>query len=51
MNVTSWYYQNKYQGRLLVWQPMLGQCVVKVAFPTGRKELALSQLQVGILAS
>ena len=51
MNVTSWYYQNKYQGRRLVWQPMLGQCVVKVAFPKGRKELALSQLQVGILAS
>ena len=47
LNVTRWYYQNKYQGRRLVWQPMLGQCVVKVAFPKGRKELALSQLQVG----
>lgn len=40
------YYQNKYQGRRLVWQPMLGQCIVKVDFPKGRKELAVSQLQV-----
>lgn len=45
----KWYYQNKYQGRRLVWQPMLGQCVVKVAFPRGRKELALSQLQTLVL--
>lgn len=29
-----------------MWQPMLGQCIVKVTFPKGRKELAVSQLQV-----
>ncbi len=29
-----------------MWQPVLGTCVVKVAFPKGRKELAVSQLQV-----
>lgn len=40
------YYQNKYQGRRLVWQPVLGTCIMKVTFPKGRKELAVSQLQV-----
>ncbi|CAM9609123.1 unnamed protein product [Ectocarpus sp. 13 AM-2016] len=43
------YYQNKYQGRRLVWQPVLGQCILKVAFPKGRKELAVSQLQTLVL--
>lgn len=29
-----------------MWQPVLGTCIMKVAFPKGRKELAVSQLQV-----
>ncbi|CAM9265834.1 unnamed protein product, partial [Discosporangium mesarthrocarpum] len=43
------YYQNKYQGRRVAWQHVLGQCVVKTVFPKGRKELAVSQLQTLVL--
>eukprot|EP01084_Bolivina_argentea_P099562 178960_1 len=43
------FYCEKYHGRRLSWQAELGHCVLKVNFPKGRKELAVSQLQATVL--
>lgn len=32
-----------------MWQNSLGHCVLKAEFPKGKKELAVSLFQVGIL--
>ena len=43
------YYKNKYQGRRVVWQHSLGNCIVKAHFPHGAKDLVLSQYQALVL--
>lgn len=40
---------SKYSGRRLMWQNSLGHCVLKAEFPKGKKELAVSLFQVGII--
>lgn len=40
---------SKYSGRRLMWQNSLGHCVLKAEFPRGKKELAVSLFQVGII--
>ena len=42
------FYLSKYSGRRLMWQNSLGHCVLKVEFPKGKKELAVSLFQVGL---
>lgn len=43
------FYLSKYSGRRLMWQNSLGHCVLKAEFPKGKKELAVSLFQVGLL--
>ncbi|XBI84630.1 hypothetical protein VPH35_092898 [Triticum aestivum] len=43
------FYLSKYSGRRLMWQNSLGHCVLKVEFPKGRKELAVSLFQSVVL--
>ncbi|CAI5715722.1 unnamed protein product [Hyaloperonospora brassicae] len=43
------FYSSKYQGRQLQWQHSLAQCVVKAAFPSGKKELVVSLYQTVVL--
>ncbi|GAB4829360.1 hypothetical protein Ancab_019031 [Ancistrocladus abbreviatus] len=43
------FYLSKYHGRRLMWQNSLGHCVLKVDFPKGRKELAVSLFQAVVL--
>ncbi|KAF6142825.1 hypothetical protein GIB67_002689 [Kingdonia uniflora] len=43
------FYLSKYSGRRLMWQNSLGHCVLKVEFPKGRKELAVSLFQTVVL--
>jgi cullin-4 len=43
------FYLNKHNGRRLQWQPSLGHCVLKAAFPHGEKELQVSLLQSLVL--
>eukprot|EP00611_Tribonema_gayanum_P003928 TRINITY_DN13167_c0_g1_i1.p1 TRINITY_DN13167_c0_g1~~TRINITY_DN13167_c0_g1_i1.p1 ORF type:complete len:679 (+),score=298.77 TRINITY_DN13167_c0_g1_i1:25-2037(+) len=43
------FYAIKFQGRRIAWQHNLGHCVLKARFPSGRKELAVSQLQATVL--
>lgn len=45
------FYLSKYSGRRLMWQNSLGHCVLKADFPKGKKELAVSLFQVGLLLS
>jgi cullin-4 len=39
------FYGSKHTGRNLAWQHSLDQCVVKAAFPKGKKELSVSLFQ------
>jgi len=39
------FYQGKYSGRKLQWQPSLGHCVLKANFQSGQKELQVSLFQ------
>ncbi|GMI85266.1 hypothetical protein HRI_002195900 [Hibiscus trionum] len=43
------FYLSKYSGRRLMWQNSLGHCVLKVDFPKGKKELAVSLFQTVVL--
>lgn len=43
------YYNNKYQGRRLMWAHALDRCVVTARFPRGRKELELTLYQTIVL--
>lgn len=43
------FYSSKYQGRQLQWQHSLAQCVLKAAFPSGKKELVVSLFQTVVL--
>ncbi|KAM7255883.1 hypothetical protein ACFE04_011624 [Oxalis oulophora] len=43
------FYLSKHSGRRLMWQNSLGHCVLKVEFPKGRKELAVSLFQTVVL--
>jgi cullin-4 len=43
------FYGVKYTGRTLTWQHSLDQCVLKAAFPKGKKELAVSLFQALVL--
>ncbi|KAH9606214.1 hypothetical protein KSS87_010263 [Heliosperma pusillum] len=43
------FYLSKYNGRRLMWQNSLGHCVLKVDFPKGKKELAVSLFQAVVL--
>ncbi|KAK4743694.1 hypothetical protein SAY87_010006 [Trapa incisa] len=43
------FYLSKYNGRRLMWQNSLGQCVLKAQFPKGKKELAVSLFQTVVL--
>lgn len=46
------FYLGKHSGRKLQWQPSLGHCVLRAAFPApnggGPKELQVSLFQVGL---
>ncbi|ESO98807.1 hypothetical protein LOTGIDRAFT_187016 [Lottia gigantea] len=39
------FYLGKHSGRKLQWQPSLGHCVLKVDFPSAKKELQVSLFQ------
>ncbi len=45
------YYKSKYQGRRIVWQHSLGNCIVKAKFPkmSVQKELIINLLQATVL--
>nr|CAG4647689.1 EOG090X01NX [Moina brachiata] len=43
------FYLGKHSGRKLQWQPTLGLCVLKAAFPQGQKELQVSLFQTLVL--
>ncbi|CAK7350199.1 unnamed protein product [Dovyalis caffra] len=43
------FYLSKYSGRRLMWQNLLGHCVLKAEFPKGKKELAVSLFQTVVL--
>ncbi|KAB7508159.1 Cullin-4B [Armadillidium nasatum] len=43
------FYLGKHSGRKLQWQPTLGHCVLKAAFPNGPKELQVSLFQALVL--
>ena len=45
------YYKSKYQGRRIVWQHSLGNCIVKAKFPkmNMQKELIINLLQAVVL--
>ncbi|XP_076033393.1 cullin 4 isoform X2 [Oratosquilla oratoria] len=43
------FYLGKHSGRKLQWQPTLGHCVLKAAFPHGAKELQVSLFQALVL--
>lgn len=43
------FYSAKHSGRKLIWQPYLGQCIVKVTFENGTKELQVSIFQAVVL--
>lgn len=44
------FYLSRYQGRRLLWQPNLAQCLVRASFPqAGRKELSVSLFQAMVL--
>ena len=43
------YYNNKYQGRRLMWAHSLDRCVVTARFPKGKKELELTLYQTLVL--
>ncbi len=43
------FYISKHNGRRLMWQSSLGQCVMRVQFPKGLKELHVSLFQCVVL--
>ena len=43
------FYLAKHSGRKLQWQPTLGHCVLRAAFPMGLKELQVSLFQTLVL--
>merc|ERR1711907_552121 len=43
------FYLSKHSGRRLTWQNSLGQCVVKMKFPKGSKELQMSLFQTVVM--
>ncbi|KAK8575953.1 hypothetical protein V6N12_063601 [Hibiscus sabdariffa] len=43
------FYLSKYSGRRLMWQNLLGHCVLKANFSKGKKELAVSLFQTVVL--
>lgn len=43
------FYLGKHSGRKLQWQPTLGFCVLRAAFPLGPKELQVSLFQTLVL--
>jgi len=49
LEVFSKFYLDLYNGRRLIWQHSLGQCVLKASFPKGRKELSVSLFQTIVL--
>ena len=45
------FYLSKHSGRRLVWQNLLGHCIVRANFRKGAHELAVSLHQVGDLSN
>eukprot|EP00899_Mesostigma_viride_P022837 jgi/Mesvir1/3738/Mv15014-RA.1 len=43
------FYLSKHSGRRLMWQNSLGHCMLKVAFPKGKKEVSVSLFQTAVL--
>lgn len=43
------FYQSKYGGRRLTWLPSVSYCMVRATFPSGRKDLDVSQAQALVL--
>lgn len=43
------FYSINHRGRKLLWQPTLGHCLLRCAFPAGDKELQVSLLQAAVL--
>lgn len=49
LEIFKTHYLEKHSGRKLVWLHSLGTCIMKVAFDSGTKELAVSFLQAAVL--